>query len=87
MATLSEIDRASSWSCVRELFNRGRGAGLRTPSGTPCTRRYESLSVTDAIIVAAMQREEIDYRYCFDGGFDSVSALTRLTTPDNPFEQ
>ncbi|WP_280663824.1 hypothetical protein [Haloarcula amylovorans] len=43
--------------------------------------------MTDAIIVAAMQREEIDYRYCFDGGFDSVSALTRLTTPDNPFEQ
>jgi len=34
-----------------------------------------------------MQREEIDYLYSFDDGFDSVSTVTRLTTPMNPFKQ
>ncbi|MBX0297588.1 PIN domain-containing protein [Haloarcula nitratireducens] len=56
-------------------------------AGRSLFRRYESLSLTDAIIAAAMQREEIDYLYSFDDGFDSVAAITRLTTPDNPFEQ
>jgi predicted nucleic acid-binding protein len=50
-------------------------------------RRYESLSLTDAVIVATMNRKEIDYLYSFDDGFDSVSGITRLTTPENPFEQ
>lgn len=50
-------------------------------------RRYESLSLTDAIIVATMQREGIEYLYSFDDGFDSVSQITRLTTPENPFER
>lgn len=56
-------------------------------AGRSLFRRYESLSLTDAVIVAAMQREEIEYLYSFDDGFDSVSGLTRLTTSDNPFEQ
>lgn len=56
-------------------------------AGRSLFRRYESLSLIDAVIVAAMQREEIEYLYSFDDGFDSVSGLTRLTTPDNPFEQ
>ena len=55
-------------------------------AGRSLFRRYDSLSVTDAIIVAAMQREEIDSLYSFDDGFDSVPDLTRLTTPENPFE-
>ena len=64
----------------------------RTPksdfdAGRSLFRRYEELSLTDAIIVAAMQRDEIEYLYSFDDGFDSVSAVTRLTTPTNPFEQ
>ena len=50
-------------------------------------RRYESLSLTDAIIVATMRREGIDYLYSFDDGFDSVSQITRLTTPENPVER
>jgi hypothetical protein len=32
-----------------------------------------------------MQRHEADYLYSFDGGFDNVPELTRLTTPENPF--
>jgi predicted nucleic acid-binding protein len=42
--------------------------------------------LTDAVIVATMQRDEIEYLYSFDDGFDGVPELTRLTTPDNPFE-
>jgi len=56
-------------------------------TGRSLFRQYESLSLTDAVIVALMQREEIDYLYSFDDGFDSVSRITRFTTPDNPFEQ
>jgi predicted nucleic acid-binding protein len=55
--------------------------------GRSLFRRYETLSLTDAIIAATMQREEIEYIYSFDDGFDGVSGITRLTTPDNPFEQ
>ena len=56
-------------------------------TGRSLFRRYESLSLTDAVIVGMMQREDIEYLYSFDDGFDSVSRITRLTTPDNPFKQ
>jgi len=56
-------------------------------AGRSVFRRYESLSLTDAIIVAAMQRAEIEYLYSFDDGFDGVSEITRLTTPENPFAE
>jgi predicted nucleic acid-binding protein len=56
-------------------------------AGRSLFRRYDLLSLADAIIVAAMQREEIDYLYSFDDGFDGVPDITRLTTADNPFEQ
>jgi predicted nucleic acid-binding protein len=56
-------------------------------TGRSLFRRYEPLSLTDAVIIAAMRRKEIEYLYSFDDGFDSVSLVTRLTTPDNPFKQ
>ena len=56
-------------------------------TGRSLFRRYEPLSLTDAVIVALMQREDIDYLYSFDDGFDSVSRITRFTAPENPFEQ
>lgn len=56
-------------------------------AGRSLFRRYESLSLTDAVIVAAMQREELSYLYSFDDGFDSVPDITRLTTAENPFDQ
>lgn len=55
-------------------------------TGRSLFRRYESLSLTDAIIVAAMQRTGTEYLYSFDNGFDGVSGTTRLATADNPFE-
>lgn len=78
--TLDAIIESSGFSLIQSSksdFDTGRSL----------FRRYESLSLTDAIIVATMQREEIEYLYSFDDGFDGVSSLTRLTTPDNPFEQ
>ena len=56
-------------------------------AGRSLFRRYDSLSLTDAIITAAMQREGIEYIYSFDGGFDSVSSVNRLTAADNPFTE
>lgn len=64
----------------------------RTPksdfdAGRSLFRRHASLSLTDAVIVAAMQRSELEYIYSFDDGFDSVPDITRLTTPEDPFGQ
>ena len=56
-------------------------------AGRSLFRRHDSLSLTDAIIVAAMGRLGIEYLYSFDDGFDGVDDITRLTTADNPFEQ
>ncbi len=46
---------------------------------------YDGLSFGDATVVAHMQREGIEYLYSFDDDFDTLGAVTRLETPDNPF--
>jgi len=56
-------------------------------AGRSLFRRHESLSLTDAVIVAAMRRLDIEHLYSFDDGFDGVDDITRLATADNPFEQ
>jgi len=48
-------------------------------------RQYDELSFVDASIVAYMDRADIEYLYSFDDDFDAVDALTRLDTPENPF--
>ncbi|WP_096390393.1 type II toxin-antitoxin system VapC family toxin [Halopenitus persicus] len=77
--TLDALIESSGFSLLQTSkadFNAGRSV----------FRRYESLSLTDAVIVATMQRDGTDHLYSFDDGFDGISELTRLTTPDNPFE-
>lgn len=77
--TLDALIESSGFSLTQTSkvdFNAGRSL----------FRRYESLSLTDAVIVATMKHEEMEYLYSFDDGFDSVPKLTRLTTSDNPFE-
>ncbi|WP_245710209.1 type II toxin-antitoxin system VapC family toxin [Halopenitus malekzadehii] len=77
--TLDALIESSGFSLLQTSkadFNAGRSV----------FRRYESLSLTDAVIVATMEREGIDHLYSFDDGFDGIPELTRLTTPDNPFE-
>ncbi|WP_129113409.1 PIN domain-containing protein, partial [Halegenticoccus tardaugens] len=46
---------------------------------------YEGLSLGDATIAAYMQREGIESLYSFDDDFDVIEDITRLATPDNPF--
>lgn len=47
---------------------------------------YEGLSFGDATIAAYMQREGIELLYSFDDEFDAIRGITRLETPDDPFE-
>lgn len=54
-------------------------------AGRSLFRRYESLSLTDAVVVASMKNQSVEYMYSFDEGFDAVDGITRLTTADNPF--
>ncbi len=78
LKTLDALIESSGFSLVHSTksdFNAGRSL----------FRRYPSLSLTDAVLVAAMQREDLTYLYSFDDGFDGVSGLTRLTVPENPF--
>lgn len=57
--------------------NAGRGGGI--------FRQYPSLSLGDAMQVAFMQSEDIEYIYSFDDDFDAVDGITRLNTAVNPF--
>lgn len=55
-------------------------------TGRMLFRKYDGLSLTDSIIVAAMRRLDLTYLYSFDEGFDAVDGIRRLTTAENPFE-
>ena len=47
---------------------------------------YESLSFGDAAVAAYMERENIEYLYSFDRDFGAIESISRLETPDNPFD-
>jgi predicted nucleic acid-binding protein len=47
---------------------------------------YEDLSFGDATVAAYMGREGIEHLYSFDDDFDALEGITRLDTPDNPFD-
>ncbi len=68
LATLIESSGFSFTHTSKTDFNAGRSV----------FRRDESLSLTDAVIVATMQRDEIEYLYSFDDGFNGVPELTRI---------
>lgn len=48
-------------------------------------RTYEGLSFGDATIAAYMEREGVEYLYSFDDDFDAIKGISRLETPDDPF--
>ena len=56
------------------------------PSAVNLFQTYEGLSFGDATIAAYMEREGIEHLYSFDDDFDALDGITRLETPDNPFE-
>jgi predicted nucleic acid-binding protein len=53
--------------------------------GRSLFRRYEGLSLGDAMQVAYMQSQDLEYIYSFDDDFDAVDGVSRLATVDNPF--
>ncbi|ERJ05296.1 putative ribonuclease VapC protein [Halorhabdus tiamatea SARL4B] len=48
-------------------------------AGRSIFRTYDGLSLTDAIIVATMQRQDVEYLYSFDDDFDAVEGITGTT--------
>jgi predicted nucleic acid-binding protein len=44
------------------------------------------LSLADALLVAAMTTDDIEYCYSFDDDFDGIDGVTRLATASNPYE-
>lgn len=54
-------------------------------TGQAIYRPQPKLTFVDAITVAYMRREGLEYVYSFDDGFDSVDGIVRLETPDDPF--
>lgn len=53
--------------------------------GRSLFRRYDRLSFGDAMQVAYMQGEGVEYIYSFDDDFDAVDGITRLETANDPF--
>lgn len=47
---------------------------------------HEGLSFGDATIAAYMERNGLEYLYSFDDDFDALEGITRLATPDDPFD-
>jgi predicted nucleic acid-binding protein len=57
--------------------NVGHGRGL--------FRQHPDLSMGDAMQVAFMESEDIEYIYSFDDDFDDLDSVTRLNAAENPF--
>jgi len=57
--------------------NTGVGRGL--------FRHRSALSLGDAMQVAFMRSEGIEYVYSFDDDFDTIPEITRLNAAENPF--
>jgi len=48
-------------------------------------RQHAGLSFGDAMQVAYMLAEDIEYIYSFDDDFDAVDGITRINRPEDPF--
>lgn len=46
---------------------------------------YDELAFVDALLVAYMRRQRIEYIYSFDDDFDVLDSITRLRSDANPF--
>ncbi len=74
--TLTESGGFDVVHLTRTDFNAGRAL----------FRTHATLSFVDAVTVAYMQREGVEYLYSFDDDFDAVADVTRLATDGDPFE-
>lgn len=81
--------RSSHTVAVRTLDALIESSGfelVQTPKsdfdvGRSLFRRHDSLSLMDGIVAASMGRQDLEYLYSFDDGFDAVEGITRLSTP------
>lgn len=86
-------DRQGQAKAVELLDRLVEGAHFRLPYnpkenygvGRSLFRRYGGLSFGDAMQVAYMQGEDLEYIYSFDDDFDAVDGIVRLATAENPF--
>lgn len=94
LETLNWIDNRKQHEKAVETYerlNQSAGFEIRHAAQKDFTnavtlfRTYGGLSFGDATIAAYMEREGIEYLYSFDDDFDTIQGITRLKTPDNPF--
>lgn len=94
LETLNWIHERKRHAKAVELYERlNQSAGFELlhaaqkdfSSAVNLFQTYDGLSFGDATIAAYMQREDIEYLYSFDDDFDTLAGITRLGTPDNPF--
>lgn len=75
------LDRLEESAHYRLPYNPKGNVG----SGRGIFRQFPALSLGDAMQVAFMQHEGIEYIYSFDDDFDAVDGVTRLNTATDPF--
>ncbi|MEY7851379.1 type II toxin-antitoxin system VapC family toxin [Natrarchaeobius sp. A-rgal3] len=94
LETLNWIHNRSRHKKARETYarlNESAGFEIHHTAQKDFTRAlelfetYDGLSFGDASIAAYMEREGVEYVYSFDDDFDAVEGISRLETPDNPF--
>lgn len=92
--TLNYINERSGHTKATQLLNLfEESAHYRLPPGSKTNvghgrgvfRESPELSLGDAMQVAFMRSEEINYIYSFDDDFDQVENITRINAPTNPF--
>lgn len=74
-----------------DFLTRSGGFRIRTLAqddftrGQAIYREEANVELPDAITVAYMRRNELEYIYSFDDDFDQFDDITRLNTSTNPF--
>ena len=74
-----------------DFLKRSSGFRLRHVAQEDFTRaqallpEHPDVELPDLMIVAYMQRRDLEYIYSFDDDFDRFDDITRLTSPTNPF--
>lgn len=76
------LDRLVAGAHFRLPYNPKENYGV----GRSLFRQYDGLSFGDAMQVAYMHGEGIEYIYSFDGDFDAVDGIVRLDVAANPFD-
>jgi predicted nucleic acid-binding protein len=79
-ADSDDEDHATGREIVRGIDHGDLPTGVVTNDAI-----LEILNVGDAMQAAYMRREELEFIYTFDGDFDAVDGIVRLSTAENPF--